>query len=633
MGDLDTVFQKDGETVRESIHDYEVVTPSNSTVINESNGMKTLHEQSKSNLTQRNHSINQSIPYPIQAQRRQDYLNMSVIGNALPDVMHQGYEGIPNQRYLQGLHVPPQYMYHIPNIQQQQQQQQQQVLSHPTYSQQSFSNLLYSSVFQDQYGGIIMPGQPHLSNPHSGVEMGNPLFHSQSYIGQTYQPPLFLQSSQYPVQNQVFMGNQTVGPHPMGGIGGNEQRSNEFQTGLYGGFQNRYNVTALKLIRPSVVRGPPRKPRQSGHAIWIGNLPPQTDLMSLVIHVCKETKGLKSLFLISKSNCAFANFKDEEACFTAQLRVHDSRFQTVRLVSRLRRSSTVNTNHGSKPPSESLRSPTQEHQNENCTTSPESKDKLSGVTSKTESEVSRQTLETSSPRDKFFVVKSLTVEDLELSVRNGIWATQSHNESILNKAFETSDNVFLIFSANKSGEYFGYARMISSINDGPSSKIDLLPKIQTSEDPEVPRIIPTPASEFTPKGRIIDDSARGTIFWEVERDDEEDEENTDQNESSQSISDELSTSPRAWGNPFEVEWISTVRLPFYRTRGLRNPWNSNREVKIARDGTELETAVGRKLIGLFHRICSPVASSSIGSNLSGMSLPLVGGYQPINQYH
>lgn len=36
---------------------------------------------------------------------------------------------------------------------------------------------------------------------------------------------------------------------------------------------------------------------------------------------------------------------------------------------------------------------------------------------------------------KYFIVKSLTLQDLELSVRNGIWATQSHNEDVLNKAF------------------------------------------------------------------------------------------------------------------------------------------------------------------------------------------------------
>ena len=33
-------------------------------------------------------------------------------------------------------------------------------------------------------------------------------------------------------------------------------------------------------------------------------------------------------------------------------------------------------------------------------------------------------------------------------------------------------------------------------------------------------------------------------------------------------------------------------LPFNRTRGLKNPWNANRDVKIAKDGTELETNVG-----------------------------------------
>lgn len=57
--------------------------------------------------------------------------------------------------------------------------------------------------------------------------------------------------------------------------------------------------------------------------------------------------------------------------------------------------------------------------------------------------------------EKYFIVKSLTVQDLEASVRNGIWTTQSHNESILNRAYGEVDNVYLIFSANKSGEYFG----------------------------------------------------------------------------------------------------------------------------------------------------------------------------------
>lgn len=41
-------------------------------------------------------------------------------------------------------------------------------------------------------------------------------------------------------------------------------------------------------------------------------------------------------------------------------------------------------------------------------------------------------------KEKFFVVKSLTVDDLERSVHSGVWATQAHNEAALNKAFEVS---------------------------------------------------------------------------------------------------------------------------------------------------------------------------------------------------
>jgi hypothetical protein len=47
------------------------------------------------------------------------------------------------------------------------------------------------------------------------------------------------------------------------------------------------------------------------------------------------------------------------------------------------------------------------------------------------------------PKDKFFIVKSLTVEDLELSVRNGIWATQPHNEESLNKAYQVITSTLL----------------------------------------------------------------------------------------------------------------------------------------------------------------------------------------------
>jgi len=370
-------------------------------------------------------------------------------------------------------------------------------------------------------------------------------------------------------------------------------------------------------VRASIVRGPPRKPRQSGHAIWIGNLPPQTDLMSLVRHVCSETQGLESLFLISKSNCAFANFNDEKMCIAAQQQLHDSKFQSVRLVSRLRKS-TVEGSAGQTAPTgpASTTSAVQ--------ASPEAKEQAElsnkNTLSSTHSEVEQQndhinheklptqTLDRVFQRDRFFVLKSLTVEDLELSVQSGVWATQSHNEEILNQAFETASNVYLVFSANKSGEYFGYARMASPIDNDPAAAIKFAPKVQSTSETDLPKSIVIEATDNCPRGRIIDDSSRGTIFWEIDRDDEEETANYAPSDTSGSIHDpaEADEESKAWGKPFKLEWQSTIRLPFYRTRGLRNVWNSNRDVKIARDGTELETSVGKKLIGLFNRGQTPV---------------------------
>lgn len=164
--------------------------------------------------------------------------------------------------------------------------------------------------------------------------------------------------------------------------------------------------------------------------------------------------------------------------------------------------------------------------------------------------------------------------------------------------------------------------MTSPINEDPAAAIQFAPSAPTSSEVELPKAIPTEATEFAPKGRIIDDSARGTIFWEVEREDrgsgggsasgEEDTGGGGDTGSAKSGDEGSGAESKTWGKPFRLEWLSTARLPFYRTRGLRNPWNSNREVKIARDGTELQPAVGRRLIGLFNRVQSP----SLGSTSS-----------------
>lgn len=188
----------------------------------------------------------------------------------------------------------------------------------------------------------------------------------------------------------------------------------------------------------AVPRGPPRKPKQSGHALWVGNLPPGATVLDLKDHFSRDaTRDIESLFLISKSNCGFVNYRTEEACAAAMQRFHDSRFQGVRLVCRLRRTSTpslaipvgtasINAEDTTSPSASSPpRSPV-----------PKASGELEDVGPQAKGSKVEEVSSTVRVPEKFFVVKSLTLQDLEQSVRNGIWATQAHNEQSLNKAFE-----------------------------------------------------------------------------------------------------------------------------------------------------------------------------------------------------
>ncbi|KAL5604047.1 hypothetical protein BROUX41_002039 [Berkeleyomyces rouxiae] len=345
------------------------------------------------------------------------------------------------------------------------------------------------------------------------------------------------------------------------------------------------------------VLGPPRKPRQSGYALWIGNLPTKTDLMDLVRHVCSLTDGLESLFLIAKSNCAFANFEDEPSWNNALQKIHEAEFNNTHLVARHRRTSTgaplvtsleadatgnlfistgdLGTSKTDEPSSASTQ--------------------LSSVAGDTAMSGNRNRA-----KSRFFVLKSLTADDLELSVRTGIWATQPHNEDVLNEAFEYADNVYLIFSANKSGEYFGYARMSSPLNNDPDAAIAFGSLSTQLANVGVPTAVLVPSNDKVPDGRIISDTIRGTTFWEIQRQDGKDSIN-DQADSSISVHDSMDET-KAFGKPFKLDWLSTAKVPFHHTKGILNAWNGNRDVKIARDGTEIEPSAGFKLLALFERV-------------------------------
>lgn len=185
------------------------------------------------------------------------------------------------------------------------------------------------------------------------------------------------------------------------------------------------DVPPLVSTAPSTPRGPPRKPKQSGHALWVGNLPPGANVMDLRDHFAQDaTNDIESVFLISKSNCAFVNYKSAAACTAALARFHDSRFQSVRLVCRLRKGFTA--------PGAGLGV----SRSQSCTEETLGRSEGDPSLSKGRTGAARE--DGARSLDRYFIVKSLTVEDLELSKQSGIWATQTHNETNLNHAFEVS---------------------------------------------------------------------------------------------------------------------------------------------------------------------------------------------------
>lgn len=126
------------------------------------------------------------------------------------------------------------------------------------------------------------------------------------------------------------------------------------------------------------------------------------------------------------------NYKSAAACAAALARFHDSRFQGVRLVCRLRKGFTA--------PGSGLGlgvlGPGSRSRPEETTELPPGAE--AGTSSEKTIHGPPADGEASRVADRYFIVKSLTVQDLELSKQSGIWATQTHNETNLNHAFEVS---------------------------------------------------------------------------------------------------------------------------------------------------------------------------------------------------
>ncbi|WRT68015.1 uncharacterized protein IL334_004990 [Kwoniella shivajii] len=470
--------------------------------------------------------------------------------------------------------------------------------------------------------------------------------------------------------------------------------------------------------------------RRSDWVMWVGNVPPNTSHEELWRYFnntipsinpaddAEPWRGPSSIFLISRSSCAFVNLSSQTdlnravAFFNGKsLRPWDVR--CPRMLCRIRRKdddlrSGVGAQRGtgmhrgwvkeqeiklprqtssasigstnSVPPSPAVleHAPDGEGRRRESIVkegNEEAKHKSSGSFASTNSSFLMKHF----PK-RIFILKSLTTAELEESVATGNWKTQRHNEPILDQAYRTSQEVFLIFGANRSGEFFGYAKMIEPIDKerakknhstGPSiarratgmesdtrppyfltpsqshiassSPGELTPNeeariehavgsrrtdpsdvrkrphdnksIQSAPEfraqtldpkalkddyfPPVPIAATTPGEENadhqkqlggSDRQAIEDDQGilrKDTLLSLDEKAEREEEE----------AHDEFAEESR--GHVFRVEWVNIGPVAFNKTRHLRNPWNSDREVKVSRDGTEVEPAVGTALMAMW----------------------------------
>ncbi|KIK69827.1 hypothetical protein GYMLUDRAFT_34236 [Collybiopsis luxurians FD-317 M1] len=509
---------------------------------------------------------------------------------------------------------------------------------------------------------------------------------------------------------------------------------------------------SIPQVRRSYHPNPPS--HRSEWVMWAGNVPADAthdELWRFFKQDEDEPSGVVSIFLINRSNCAFVNYETEADLHAAiskfngvPLRSHDPR--CPRLVCRVRKidddlKAGVGGQRGVGMHTKWVREREKARGKRKATDQSdqsdldESSSSVAALSSSVSSDDERPRFKASHSGSsgsyastnsslltrhfpkRYFILKSLSQYDLDLSVQKNLWATQKHNEGILDQAYRTSKEVYLIFGVNKSGEFYGYARMAGPVRQGEqrvswatrtdssaSSRSSLSPVasrapvsdtiFEEAISPGNPSTSPPPQNYFserehrlveaspapvtpahkdtdpqssleyrlpsvikdasvvsapaelgtqhhkitmsTPSEKLsldgfperrfqstMDPPASRTQFYDPTPEnfdlDETAPARAMRSENSGNRVDEdfsrlrlksveeveerpeepekfLDDKSDAWGESFKVEWVCTERLPFYRTRHLRNPWNHDREVKVSRDGTELEPLVGELLL-------------------------------------
>ncbi|GMK53986.1 hypothetical protein CspeluHIS016_0105720 [Cutaneotrichosporon spelunceum] len=481
--------------------------------------------------------------------------------------------------------------------------------------------------------------------------------------------------------------------------------------------------------------------RRSEWVMWVGNVPSNvsheelwrffntTTPPSAMSNPSEPWRGPSSIFLISRSSCAFVNFSSQADLARAvpffhglSLRPWDPR--CPRMVCRVRhKDDDLRAGVGAQRGVGMHRAWVEQQKQANNKLSPKAQnlelpDHSHSQSSSSNHQSSASLASTNSsflvhhfPK-RFFILKSLTITDLEEAVKTRQWKTQRHNQPILDQAFRTSPDVYLIFGANRSGEFFGYAKMtapslrirtavvrpsfgsissLAPLSHGHEEQRGVRPQ-QSTPTPVIREEggrtrSPVPRSATDPyyrrkstaflhpgqraasPGPIEEEDELLSPFTRLEVSDppEDDAEGMFRSESPEMFEEALRRAsvntldpnllrgrressrlsrlgrvgqssslqipvgggpvirresvlaqvvrqettdpvkPDEGGTdglapPFQLEWVKVAPLSFFRTRHLRNPWNGDREVKVSRDGTEVEPNVGQLLINEWDKL-------------------------------
>ncbi|WFD28775.1 hypothetical protein MNAN1_003789 [Malassezia nana] len=396
---------------------------------------------------------------------------------------------------------------------------------------------------------------------------------------------------------------------------------------------------------------------RSNYVMWCGNVPSDATLDELwsflstlplsspgadASDVTLSSHGILSIFIISRSSCAFVNYEGQEhldrACAYFHGKPLRSKIHCPRLVCRPRKLEDaeyagVAAQRGKGVHTNWYREQCKllEKAGNNDLGDDDSDASSTRTFSSTNSSLLRQPLFS----HRFFILKSRNREALVTALQTNIWSTQPHNEPVLDQAFRNSEMVTLFFSENFSGQFFGFATMASCPGSVPSpvDEVQNLLDISSLDDtcepsseqptedskatahPEDTHCV-SPSHSFGSSGSPTPSSkARKHLHQDLaasaqrhneslEEKDASAEPRLASSETTVDKNDELALQTETLmsesrslqvGRPFYLDWQITEPLPFSEIQNLRNPWRDNRLIKVSRDGTELEPNVGRQL--------------------------------------